>query len=51
MIYHLKESHEGKSKEGSSSKKDIELILFLSKTLSKAESRYWSTKLEIVELV
>jgi hypothetical protein len=50
-VYHLKEGVDGKSLKGPPSKRDIEPILFLSKTLSSAESRYWPTELEMAGLV
>ena len=34
-----------------SSRKSIELILFLSRLLNTAESRYWFTKLEVTDLI
>jgi hypothetical protein len=48
MIYHLKNDEKFKD---SSSKRDVKHILFLNKTLSKTKFRYWSTKLEMTELV
>jgi hypothetical protein len=51
IVYHLKEGVDGKSLKGPPSKRDIEPILFLSKTLSSAESRYWPTELEMAGLV
>ncbi len=49
MIYHLK--NDEKFKKNSSSKRDVKLILFLSKTSLNARSRYWSTKLKIARLL
>jgi hypothetical protein len=49
MIYHLKK--ETNIFKNSSSKRDVESILFLSKILFKAEFRYWSTKLKMIELI
>ena len=48
MVYHSK----GPESEGQIPKqKDVEPILFLSKLLTEAESRYWPTELEIAALV
>ncbi len=51
IMYHLKKDVDEKFRQRSSSKRDVESILFLSKTLFSAKSRYWSTKLEMTELV
>jgi hypothetical protein len=51
IIYHLKEEIDEKFLKESSSKRDIESILFLSKTLFSAKSRYWSTKLKMTKLI
>jgi hypothetical protein len=51
IVYHLKESVDEKLKQRSFSKRDVESILFLSKTLFSAKSRHWSTKLKMTELV
>jgi hypothetical protein len=49
MIYHLKK--ETNIFRNSSSKKDVESILFLSKILFKAEFRYWLTELKMIKLI
>ncbi len=51
IMYHLKESVDEKLRQRSFSKRDVESILFLSKTLFSAKSRYWSTELEMTKLV
>ena len=61
MIYHvlkkshvLEESHVLEKfhvEDTYSSKMFVQLILFLSKLLNVVESRYWSTKLKLVELI
>ena len=48
MIYHIKRN----SVDSKDIKhNDIQSIVYLSKTLSSAESQYWSTELEIADLV
>jgi hypothetical protein len=49
MIYHVKNDDENLF--AYSSKLKIELILFLSRQLKSVEKNYWSTKLEIIEIV
>ena len=45
-IYHMKESH-----SSISGQKSIKLILFLNKTLANTKTQYWSTELEITDLI
>ena len=47
-IYHMKESHGSTTTLGP---KSMESILFLSKSLANAETRYWLTELEVTGLV
>jgi hypothetical protein len=51
MIYHFKKNSDEKFTNDSFSKRDIEFILFLSKTLSRAEINYWSIELKMIELM
>ena len=46
-IYHTKNTHESSISE----QKSMKFILFLSKTLSDAETHYWLTELEVADLV
>lgn len=48
MVYHSKKDASGNLPPG---RNDVEPIMFLSKLLSKAESRYWPTELEVACLV
>lgn len=50
MMYHLKKDNATPPLK-SSGKKEVDLILFLSKMLTGAESRYWPTELEMTVLV
>ena len=45
-IYHMKESHSSISDQ-----KSIKSILFLSKALTNVETQYWSTELEVTDLI
>ena len=49
-MYHLKKEKSEKFKKASF-KKNIDSILFFNKTLTSVETKYWSTKLKIIELV
>jgi hypothetical protein len=51
IVYHLKKSVDEKFLKESLSKRNIKSILFLSKTLFSAKSRYWSTELKMTELI
>jgi hypothetical protein len=51
IMYHLKKDVDEKFLKESLSKRDIESILFLSKTLFKTKSRYWSTELKMTKLI
>jgi hypothetical protein len=46
FVYHMKKKRDDMTKFTT-----IELILFLSKTLTQVEKRYWSTKLKVVAIV
>ena len=55
-IYHMKENHSfiralSKSFITTAEQKSLKSILFLSKTLSNAETHYWSTELEVAGLI
>jgi hypothetical protein len=49
VMYHLRKDVD--KFKNSSFKRDVESILFLSKTLFKIEFKYWLTKLKMIELV
>ena len=52
MVYHVKEPNASAMSAVSTPKqKDVEPILFLSRSLSDAETRYWPTELEVAALV
>ena len=52
MVYHRKKKMEkSESDQKPPSKREVDPILFLSKTLTGAESRYWPTELEMAALV
>lgn len=52
MIYHVKKrSQSSNTKSESSKRTNVKSIMFLSKILSFAKQRYWSTELEMTEFV
>lgn len=51
MMYHVKRDKKIIDYIKSSRRNDVKSIMFLSKMLFEIESRYWSTKLEMIALV